>query len=102
MGTMPGDKRKRLYCGIEGGSTKTIAVVIDDDENPVRRIQTGPCNIKLLDDVQLIRLWKGIASRLKFEPPFIGMFLAGCVSPSDEARVKRVAQEVWPSAKVTV
>lgn len=96
------NSRRRLYCGIEGGSTKTVAVMIDEDGRIVQRVRTSPCNIKLLDDRQILNLWEGIRHRLRNPTPFIGMFVAGCVSPSDEARVKRLAQKVWMDSKITV
>ena len=91
--------RPGFYCGIEGGSTKTVAVVIDGGGRIVQRVKTLPCNIKLLDDRQIIHLFEGIRERLKQPVPFIGVFVAGCVSPSDEARVKRLVQKVWPVSK---
>jgi len=95
-------KNRNLYCGIEGGSTKTIALVIDDDGRVVQRVKSPPCNIKLLDDRQIVQLWQGICERLRHPAPFVGMFVAGCVSPSDEARVKRLVQKVWPDSKYLV
>ena len=88
-----------VFCGIEGGSTKTVGVVMDDEGKVVQRFQTSACNIKLLDDWQIIRLWEGIRDRLRQRTPFIGMFVAGCVSPSDEARAKRLLHKVWPGSK---
>ncbi len=94
------NSKKCFYCGIEGGSTKTVAILIDGGGRVVQRIKTLPCNIKLLDDRQIVHLWEGIRERLKRPASsFIGMFVAGCVSPSDEARVKRLAQKVWPESR---
>ena len=90
--------RPGFYCGIEGGSTKTVAVVIDGGGSIVQRVKTLPCNIKLLDDRQILHLFEGIRERLKQPVPFIGVFVAGCVSPSDEARVKRLVQKGWPAS----
>jgi len=96
------DSKKRLYLGIEGGSTKTVALLIDEAGRVVQRVKAPPCNIKLLDDRQIVSLWEGIREHMRGPSPFIGMFVAGCVSPSDEARVKRLVQKVWPGTAMLV
>ena len=78
--------------GIEGGGTKTVALLITGTN--IRRRQFGPLNLKLSTDRQIIAILR------KFKPACVAICLAGCRTATDRARVRRLARRVWPKAKV--
>ncbi len=78
--------------GIEGGGTKTIAVLKTGVR--IQRRQFGPLNLKLATDRQILAVLR------QFKPVRAAICLAGCRTPSDRARMRRLAQNVWPQAQV--
>ena len=49
------------FLGIEGGGTRTVALLADGSGQPLRRLETGPANMKLLTEVQLTQRFRSIA-----------------------------------------
>src|SRR6185503_11734119 len=47
-------KADRFFLGIDGGGTRTVALLSSDDGHILRRIEAGPANVKLLTDAQLV------------------------------------------------
>ncbi len=85
--------------GIEGGATHTTMVLTSTRGNVLGRARGGPCNLRLLRDAEILRLWKELFARLGDTPPSAaGAFLAGCRTRTDEARVKRLLKKIWPHA----
>jgi len=78
--------------GIEGGGTKTVALLITG--NKIRRRQFGPLNLKLSTDRQILTVLR------KFKPARAAICLAGCRTVTDRARVRRLARRVWQKVKV--
>ena len=81
-----------FILGIEGGGTKTVALLITGTN--IRRRQFGPLNLKLSTDRQILTVLR------KFKPTRAAICLAGCRISTDRARVRRLARRVWPKAKV--
>ena len=52
------------YLGIEGGGTRTVALLADGNGQTLRRLETGPANMKLLTAAQLTRRFRSIAAAL--------------------------------------
>lgn len=91
------------FLGIEGGATHTTMVLLDSRERVLARVQGGPCNLRLLNDGEILRLWRSLASRMpRQHPAAAGAFLAGCRTRADEARVRRLLKAIWPGASYAV
>jgi N-acetylmuramic acid 6-phosphate etherase len=87
--------------GIEGGGTKTDWVLLAVDggvQTIVDRGQLPASNMKLADDAQLARLF----SVLPVEATQVGVFLAGCATEDDYARLHRLAEAAWPRAHLAI
>ena len=61
--------------GIEGGGTRTTALLTDARGREIHRATFGPGNVRLLDDPALARLMRGIAKHFD-QPNAIGLGLA--------------------------
>jgi len=85
-----------LFLGVEAGATRTVALLADSHGKPLRRIQAGPANLRLLNDEQLARRLRGIASRLP-RPVAIAIGMAGARTEADRKRIRRAAAKVWPN-----
>jgi N-acetylmuramic acid 6-phosphate etherase len=84
-----------LCLGIEGGGTRTVALVADPAGRALRRLEAGPANLKLLTDPQLVRQFRSLGRRLP-RPAALGIGLAGAWAKSDCDRIRRAAAKVWP------
>lgn len=87
---------KRLLLGVEGGGTRTVALLADENGLQLRRVESGPANLKLLTDAQLARHFRSIAARFP-KPAALCIGLAGARTRSDLARILKVSAEVWPN-----
>ena len=94
-----------FFLGIEGGATHTTAVLMDNQGRVLKRAETGPCNLRLLKDPEIIRLWMGLKRELfsnitskSVSPAGVGIFLAGCRTQLDKKRILRLVKFVWPNA----
>jgi N-acetylmuramic acid 6-phosphate etherase len=85
----------RLFLGIEGGGTRTVALLANEKGEPVGRITAGPANLKLLSDKQLLSLFRQIASALA-RPSSLAIGLAGAWTEADWKRIRRQAARAWP------
>ena len=87
---------KRIL-GIEGGGTKTDWVVVADGVI-VGRGKLPGSNLRLSSDATLAALF----SALPHDVTHVGVFLAGCATEEDRARLNRLAAAAWPMARVVV
>src|SRR6266849_7427310 len=86
----------RRYClGVECGGTKSIACLADQDGIEVQRVASGPANLKLLSDAQLVRHFRSMGDGL-LPPAGIAIGMAGARTKSDFDRIRRAAAKVWP------
>lgn len=90
-----------LYLGIEGGGTRTVALCSEDGSALRSRAEFGPANIRILNDDALRARFLEI-SALCPSPAAIGMGLAGARTGEDRARVRALAQTVWPGVPIAV
>ena len=94
--------------GIEGGTTRTTAALLDDHGRVLKFIEGGPCNLALLPDAAVLRLWRKFKSEVaaatasQQAPAAVGVFLAGNRTPADAARLRRLIGKVWPQARAVV
>ena len=90
-----GVRKRPLFLGIEAGGTRTVALLEDRDGVYSRRIEAGPANLRLLDDGQLTRHFRGIA-RAHAKPDALAIGMAGARTEADRERMRRAAAKAWP------
>ena len=84
------------FLGIEGGGTKTVALLGNAAGQIVARRQFGPLNLKLSSDQQVLAVLG------KFKPTAAAICLAGCRTLADRTRLRRLARRAWPTAHVII
>lgn len=88
-----------LYLGIEGGGTRTTALLVNGLDKVLFEGDFDPGNLKLLSDRELQWRLKEIASRLPVAPAGLGALaigLAGTRTGEDRERIRRAASRVFP------
>ena len=83
------------YLGIEGGGTRTVALLANGDGQILRRLETGPANMKLLTEAQLARHFRSIAAALPL-PDALGIGLSGAWAKADFRIIRSAAEKAWP------
>ncbi len=94
MATVP-QNNEPLLLGVEGGGTRTVALVVNAAHQLIQRIEFGPSNLHLLSDSELQRALNAIA-RQALKPAAIAIGLAGLRTESDRQRVLAAADRTWP------
>ncbi len=87
------------FLAIEGGGTKTVALTASSNGAIGDRITTGPLNLKLASDTDVLKRFRSIRDRLG-RAPVVGVFLAGCRTASDRQRVERLTCRVFPKCRI--
>ena len=88
-----------LYLGIEGGGTRTTALLTDASDNVLFEAAFDAGNLKLLSDRELQWRLKEIATRLPCAPSqlsAVAIGLAGTRTEPDQERIRRAASRVFP------
>ncbi|MGI6299536.1 MAG: N-acetylmuramic acid 6-phosphate etherase [Verrucomicrobiota bacterium] len=90
--------------GIEGGGTRSTAVLWAIDRGSVIDRMNGPAlNLSHTPDDQLRTILAAFQSRWADTPPHIvGICVAGARTDPDRARLERAAAALWPEAAVAV
>ena len=83
------------FLGIEGGGTRTVALLADASGRLRQRVETGPANLRLLTDAQLRRQLRGLARHFP-HPAAVGIGMAGAREASDRRRIRAAAALAWP------
>ena len=95
--------RPPVYLGVEGGATRSVALYADAHGRVLRRIETGPLNLKLAGDREILEVLRGLAksqiSNLKSQISALALCVAGCRTEADRNRLRRLARRVWPGAR---
>jgi len=86
--------QRPFTLGIEGGGTRTTALLTDSRGREIERATFGPGNVRLLDDLALVKLLRGIAKQFE-KPDAIGLGLAGARNETDRQRVRTAVAKVW-------
>jgi len=86
--------------GIEGGGTKTSAVLIGADGKEIARASAGPANASLHDPGSLVTAFRSIALTFKKlipakAPLLIGLCIAGVIDTATREKVRKAAQTVF-------
>lgn len=85
-----------LFLGIEGGGTRTVALLTDSRGHFLQRHEGGPANVKLLNDTQLFDLLHAIAVEFP-RPDAVAIGMAGARSELEWRRIRDAAAHFWPS-----
>ena len=93
--TLKSQNAARIFLGIEGGGTRTVALLADDSGQRLGRLEAGPANMKLLTDAQLGRHFRSIADAF-VHPDALGIGLSGAWVEADFARIRVAAAKAWP------
>ena len=88
------DRSGVRYLGIEGGGTRTVALLADADLNLAARQEFGPGNLRLLSDAQVLSRFREIRTSFQ-RPSAIGVGMAGLRDAADRARVLKAAAKIW-------
>jgi len=86
------------FLGIEGGGTRTVALLADAGGALLQRFETGPANFKLLTEAQLLRRLREVRAALKGfpSPAAVAIGLAGARGEPEWRRIRAAAAQVWP------
>src|ERR1043166_10054464 len=68
MNFASGTSAPRLLLGIEGGATRTVALLAEENGRAIKRLETGPCTLKFLADAQLTRQFRLLAPEVSRAP----------------------------------
>ena len=91
----------RLF-GIEGGGTRTSALLVDEADQVLASLSAGPGNLRLLDDEQLTTLLASLRDQLPTKPDRIGVGMAGVRTAADRERLSRAVTRTWPDTPAVV
>ncbi|HTI98288.1 MAG TPA: N-acetylmuramic acid 6-phosphate etherase [Dongiaceae bacterium] len=84
-----------LFLGIEGGGTRTVALLADAAGTLLQRHEAGPANLQLLTDRELQAHFRALAKNFP-RPAALGIGLAGARTEADRGRIRAAAASGWP------
>lgn len=98
MATKRSSSAAPVFLGIEGGGTRTVALLADADGRLLKRFEVGPANFKLLTEVQFLRRLREVRAALaEFpKPAAVAIGLAGARGEPEWRRIRAAAGMVWP------
>ena len=88
--------------GIEGGGTRTSALLVDGNDTELASFAVGPGNLRLLSPEELAALLEAIRERLPAPPDRIGVGMAGVRTDADRERLSRAVATTWPGVPSAV
>ena len=88
--------------GIEGGGTRTSALLVEDTDTVLASFAVGPGNLQLINAEGLAALLSSIRDQLPYQPDRIGIGMAGVRSAGDRDRLRRAVATTWPNTPSTV
>lgn len=88
-----------LYLGIEGGGTRTVALLTDTRGTLIQRVETGPANWRLVGPDGLLKQLRQLARQFP-NPVAVAIGLAGVRGDDDRVKVRQVAAHVWPDIPI--
>ncbi len=86
-----------ILLGIEGGGTRTSALLVKGEDTVLASFAVGPGNLQLLNGEELSALLASIRDQLPCAPDRIGIGMAGVRSASDRERLRRAVAATWPN-----
>jgi N-acetylmuramic acid 6-phosphate etherase len=96
--------KSSVFLGIEGGGTRTMALLGDAHGQILNRLELDPLNLKLASDAQILSALRHIRRAPTFHSSLftlhaLSVCLAGCRTAADRARVRVLAVRVWPRTR---
>ena len=88
--------------GIEGGGTRTTALLVEGNDSVLASFAVGPGNLQLLSAEELAALLTSIRDQLPARPDRIGIGLAGVRTAGDRERLRRAVASTWPDVPAIV
>jgi N-acetylmuramic acid 6-phosphate etherase len=88
--------------GIEGGGTRTTALLVEGNDTVLASFAVGPGNLQLLSAEELAALLTSIRDQLPARPDRIGIGLAGVRTVGDRERLRRAVAAIWPDVPAIV
>ena len=88
--------------GIEGGGTRTSALLVEGKDSVLASFVVGPGNLQLLNGEELAALLTSIRDQLPARPDRIGIGMAGVRSAGDRERLRRAVAATWPDTPSVV
>ena len=88
--------------GIEGGGTRTTALLVEGNDTVLASFAVGPGNLQLLSAEELAALLTSIRDQLPARPDRIGIGLAGVRTAGDRERLRRAVASTWPDVPAIV
>ncbi len=87
-----------VFLGIEGGGTRTVALLADAGGRLLKRFEGGPGNFKLLTAAQLLRRLREVRAAFAGfpQPAAVAIGLAGARGEPEWQRIRAIAAKVWP------
>jgi N-acetylglucosamine kinase-like BadF-type ATPase len=87
-----------VFLGIEGGGTRTVALLADANGRLLKRFEAGPANFKLLTEAQFLRRLREVRAAFKGfpQPAAVAIGLAGARGEPEWQRIRAAAAQVWP------
>src|SRR6185503_3789516 len=89
----PFENGSAVYLGIEGGGTRTVALLADAAGKLVQREEFGPANFRLLKDGEVRAHLRQIAQTFP-NPSAIAIGLAGTRTLEDRRKLRLAAESV--------
>src|SRR5688500_16751847 len=86
--------------GVECGGTRSVAILTQNHGTEAVQFESGPANIRLLSDPELVRHFHGISALHKKNghPVSVAIGMAGARTEADRQRIRAAAAKVWPDA----
>ncbi len=90
---------EQLVIGVEGGATKTDWIYLRHRGGETTRLDEGrlpAANYLLIEPAALERMLRSLPP----EATHVGVFLAGCRTLAETARLRELVTSVWPQAEI--
>src|SRR5271156_4340119 len=84
------------FLGVEGGGTRTVALLADGRGRILQRFESGPLNLKLLSEAEALWRLRDNKRSLATRPSSLAICFAGCRTSADHARARALTGRVWP------
>lgn len=88
-------RTEEYFLGIEGGGTRTVALLADAAGRLVRRVEAGPGDVRLLTDGAMVARLREVARDLP-RPAAMTIGLAGAREEAQWRSIRAAAAQVWP------